>query len=215
VRIASRVATVALSSAVLVTPAAAQEITVNGTCFVNAKPTVGAPVTVSGTGFTPGDGIGLSATTTSGMATVAADGTFVTTVPGPILSTPFPAASRFTLTARDETNVSTVATTSFYVANLAFETSPSSAKPSTPVRFSFSGFGPHAILYGHYVRGKRVVTHRFGRTHGPCGMLKAKAQLFPGGHPQFGNYKVQFDDSRSYRPSALPRIVSALTIQRF
>jgi hypothetical protein len=206
-------AALALSGA-LAAPAAAQVIAVNGACFVNATPSVGAPVTVTGSGFPPGDTVELESTGVSGTTTVGTAGTFTATVAGPILSTPFPASSRFTLIARDETNGTTTASTSFLVANLAFQTHPASAKPSQMVQFSFSGFRGGALVYGHYVHAKRVVTARFGRAKGACGLLKSNARLFPG-RPRFSKYKVQFDDSRRYHSEALPRIVSGLTIERF
>jgi hypothetical protein len=202
------------TSAALAAPATAQVISVNAACFVNAKPAVGAPVTVSGSGFTPGDTVELDATGVFGTTTVGATGTFTTTVTGPILTTPFPASSRFTLTARDETNGTTTASTSFEVANLAFQTHPAVAKPSKTVHFSFSGFRSGALIYGHYVHGKKVLTTRFGRAKGACGLLKSKARLFPG-KPRFSKYKVQFDNSRRYHATALPRIVSGLTIEHF
>jgi hypothetical protein len=202
-------------SAALAAPAvAAQTVAVDGTCFVNADPKIGAPVTVSGSGFTPGDSIDLGLPLPLGIATVAADGTFATTVSGPTLKNSRPGQSRFTLTARDPITGTTAATT-FRVANLAFRTTPAVAKPSTRVHFTFSGFRARAIIYGHYLlHGKVVATERLGRTRGDCGLLKASARLFPGRRPRFGSYKVQFDDSRRYAANALPRIVSALTIAR-
>jgi hypothetical protein len=206
-------AALALSGA-LAAPAAAQVIAVNGVCFVNANPSVGAPITVSGSGFPPGDTVELDSTHVSGTTTVGTAGTFTSTVKGPTLSTAFPASARFTLIARDETNRTTTASTSFLVANLAFQTQPAAAKPSNRVHFSFSGFRPGALVYGHYVHAKKVVTTRFGRATGACGLLKSKARLFPG-RPRFSKYKVQFDDSRRYHAKALPRIVSGLTIEHF
>jgi hypothetical protein len=199
----------------LAAPAGAQTIAVNATCFVNGNPKVGTPITVSGSGFTAGDTVTLQASGISGSTTVGGTGTFTSTLAGPTLSTRFPAWSQFTLTARDTTRGATEATTSFAVANLAFETKPAVARPSQKVRFSFSGFRSGAIVYGHYLRGRKTVaTERFGRTNGSCGVLKSKARLFPGGHPAFGTYKIQFDDSRRYRANALPRILTGLTIKR-
>ena len=206
-------AALALSGA-LAAPATAQVIAVNSKCFVNAKPSVGAPVTVIGSGFPPGDTVELTSTGVFGTTTVGTAGTFTSTVQGPILSTPFPASARFTLIARDQTNGTTTASTSFQVANLAFQTSPAVANPSKSVQFSFSGFRGGALVYGHYVHAKSVVTTRFGRAKGACGLLKSKARLFPG-RPRFTKYKVQFDDLRRYDAKALPRIVSGLTIEHF
>jgi hypothetical protein len=207
-------ATLTVSAVVLAAPAAAQTVAVNGTCFVNANPALGAPVTVSGSGFNPGDSIDLGAPLMLGTVMAATDGTFTTTVTAPTLSTSSPAEKRFTLTASDPT-AGQSATTSFRVANLAFRTTPAVAKPTARVRFSFSGFRAGKRVYGHYLlHGKDLATASFGRTSGPCGMLTASARLFPGRHPKFGRYKVQFDDSRRYVAHAVPRIVSALTISR-
>jgi hypothetical protein len=196
---------------------AAPSVTLNGACFVNARPKLGAPIAVSGSGFAPGDTVMVAATGASASASVAvgADGTFSVTIAAPTLSSPGPGSAPFTLTARDVTNGTATATVPFSVANLAFRTVPASATPSTRVRFTFSGFRPDAPIYGHYVLGRKVAaTVLFGRSRGSCGLLSTRARLFPVGHARFGTYKVQFDDSRTYRGNAVPRIVSGLTIRR-
>jgi hypothetical protein len=196
-------------------PAAAQTVSVARACYVNANPMVGAPIHVSGSGFAAGDNVELSGTDVFGTTTVGGAGTFAAIIKGPILTTAFPAARSFTLTARDETNGMTTASTTFRVTNLAFRTKPGVARPSATVRYSFSGFrGGHAI-YGHFVHRRQVLTHRFGRATGACGMLKARSKLFPGGHPQFTHYKVQFDDARRYHPKAAPRIDTDISIRPF
>jgi hypothetical protein len=82
------------------------------------------------------------------------------------------------------------------------------------VHFSFSGFKPGKVVYGHYLRGHELVaTHRFGRATGICGLLNVKARLFPLRNPAPGRYKVQMDDSRRYRAKALPRVTSVVTIK--
>jgi hypothetical protein len=207
--------TVALSAGALAAPAGAQTISVNRACFVNANPAKGAAVGVSGSGFTPGDSVALQATGVSGTITVGADGTFSTVVPGPTLGTAGPAQRKFTLNARDETNGVTAASTTLRVANLAFSTQPAQAKPSTPVTFHFSGFRGGQGIYGHFIHGHVTITHKFGRATGPCGMLKAKSRLFPGGRPRFQHYKVQFDDARRYSRRSRPNIVTGINIQVF
>jgi hypothetical protein len=120
------------------------------------------------------------------------------------------------MTAQDETTGAGSASTTFSVANLAFSTNPDVANPSKVVHFSFSGFKTGASVYAHYLRGRKVVaTQRFGRASGICGLLKAKAHLFPLRNPASGTYKVQIDDSRRYRAKALPRVDSTLSITRF
>jgi hypothetical protein len=166
-------------------------------CVVNAKPASGSPLAVAGSGFTPGDSIDLSAGDANQTATANSSG-------------------KFTMTAQDETTGTGSASTSFWVANLAFSTTPSVANPSKIVQFSFSGFKSGKAVYAHYLRGKKVVaTQKFGRATGICGLLKAKARLFPLHNPPSGTYKVQIDDSSSYRAKSLPRVVSSLRIERF
>jgi hypothetical protein len=184
-------------------------------CVVNAKPSAGSLMATAGSGFTPGDSIGLSAGDASGGATVGADGTFSAAMHAPTLATFGAGAKKFTLTARDQTSGNSSASTTFWVANLAFTTKPAVAKPSKVVHFSFSGFKRGKLVYGHYLRGHKVVaSHRFGRATGICGLLNARAQLLPLRNPRSGKYKVQIDDSRRYRPKALPRVNSSLTIAR-
>jgi len=185
-------------------------------CVVNAKPASGSPMAVAGSGFTPGDSIALSAGDTSGNATANAAGQFSVLIPAPTLATFGAGAKKFTITAQDETSGTGSASTTAWVANLAFSTNPSVAKPSKVVHFSFSGFKRGAVIYGHYLRGHKVVaTQRFGRATGICGLLKSKARLFPLRNPPSGTYKLQFDDSRGYRANTLPRVDSSLQIERF
>jgi hypothetical protein len=206
-------ATATISSAALAAPAAAQALSASRTCYVDANPATGAPVTLSGTGFTPGDSIEVEGHDVFGTTTAAPDGSFTAIVEGPTLSTAAPAAKRFTLTAHDETDGVTSAATQILVANLAFRTKPAVAKPWRIVTFHFSGFRRGRPIYAHFIHGKKiVVTHKYGRAKAPCGMLKTRTRLFPGGHPRLGHYKVQFDDSRRYRSKALPRIVTAISI---
>jgi hypothetical protein len=182
-------------------------------CVINASPSAGSLLASAGSGFTPDDSIGLSAGKASGGATVAADGTFSTTMHAPTLAKAGPGAKQFTLTARDQTSGTGSASATFWVANLAFTTRPAVAKPTAVVHFRFSGFERGKVVYGHYLRGHKVVaTHRFGRATGICGLLDAKARLFPARNPAPGKYKVQIDDSRRYHANALPRVSSPLTI---
>jgi hypothetical protein len=185
-------------------------------CVVNAKPASGSPLAVAGSGFTPGDSIDLSAGDANQTATANSSGQFSVLVAAPTLATIGAGAKKFTMTAQDETTGTGSASTSFWVANLAFSTTPSVANPSKIVQFSFSGFKSGKAVYAHYLRGKKVVaTQKFGRATGICGLLKAKARLFPLHNPPSGTYKVQIDDSSSYRAKSLPRVVSSLRIERF
>jgi hypothetical protein len=194
----------------------APAIAVAPKCVVNANPATGALMAVAGSGFTPGDSIVLSSGDASGNATAGASGTFSALIHAPTLATSGAGQKKFKITAQDETSGTGSASTTFWVANLAFTTDPSVAKPSKIVHFSFSGFKRGAVVYGHYLRGHKVIaTQRFGRASGICGLLKAKARLFPLRDPPGGKYKVQMDDSRKYRAKSLPRVDSTLSIERF
>jgi len=190
---------------------------------VNASAFRAAPVTVRGTGWLPGDTVKLSGGQLSGTATVGADGTFVQTISGAVLGTSGPAQQPETLTATDEGNAAdnTPATgqsadTNFLVANLAFSVNPQEASFKRKVTFRFSGFLPGRAIYAHYVhRGRVAAVQSFGRTSGACGLLRKRELQYPGGKPRYDSYTVQFDDSRSYRRGALPRIVTKLTIVRY
>jgi hypothetical protein len=202
-------------SGALAAQASAAMISVSQACYVNADTFKGAAVTVDGSGFTAGDSIELTGTDIFATATVGADGTFVTTFSGPILSTPNPAASSFTITAIDESEGVTMATTTMEVANLAVATKPAEAKPSEKVMYTFSGFKSGAEIYAHYLhRNKVEATAKFGRATGPCGLLKAKAKFYPG-TTHFDSYRVQFDDGRHYSSKSLPRLVTTLDIHIF
>ncbi len=79
------------------------------------------------------------------------------------------------------------------------------------VNYGFAGFRPGKPIFGHYFRhGKLVLTHRFGKANGACGLLHTKDKLFPGRGPKNAKYKVQFDDSKKLNPKATPRIVTSL-----
>jgi hypothetical protein len=196
--------------------ATAPRIAVAPQCVVNAHPATGSLMAVAGNGFTPGDSISLTAGDTSGSATASTTGAFDVLIHAPTLATSRAGAKRFTITAQDATSGSGSASTTFQVANLAFSTSPAVANPSKTVHFSFSGFKRGAVVYAHYLRGRKVVaTQRFGHASGICGLLKTKARLFPLHNPPSGDYRVQVDDSRRYRVKALPRVDSTLQIERF
>src|SRR5215475_974326 len=203
------------ASGVVAEAASAQAIQVLQGCVVNTGSSAGA-ITVVGSGFVPGDAVDLQSSPAGafGTATVAPDGTFATSFAGPILPTVDPTARSFTLTATDENNGATAATT-FLTANLAVATHPRTAKPSKKVTYSFSGFRPGKQIYAHYLhRGKITATAKFGRSKGACGQLKSKARFYPG-RQRFTTYKVQFDDARRYSPHSLPRFVTTLRLFRF
>jgi hypothetical protein len=202
------------TSGVVAAQASAQAIEVTQACVINAGGGAGT-MTVVGSGFVAGDSIDLESTPPGAFGTATADptGAFTTSFRAPILSTFKPAAQPFTLTATDEDNGATAATT-FETANLAVATNPATAKPTRKVTYSFSGFRPGAQIYAHYLhRNKVQTTAKFGRALGACGLLKRKARFYPG-HQRFQTYKVQFDDSKNYSPRSSPKFVATLRLFR-
>jgi hypothetical protein len=172
---------------------------------------------ITGAGFTPGDTVKLSSTAKVSLpaATVDATGAFATEITVPRLTPAGPGERQFTLTATSQADPTLSAAAPFMVANFAVATSPVQATPSTIVRYSFSGFVPGKPIFAHYVRGGKVrVTKRYGIAAAPCGTLKARARLFPGPHPHYGVYRVQFDSSRRYVSSTVPRLVGTLDVFR-
>ncbi len=56
---------------------------------------------------------------------------------------------------------------------------------------------------------------KFAKAQGPCGMLKQKALLYPGGRPSKDQYKVTFESSSRYNKNAFPRVTGTLNILHF
>ncbi len=207
----------ALGAALLFAPAAgaarasAATISVNKPCYVTTSKQR-AQMTVVGSGFVPGDNVLLQ----SGDGTVNATGPVSQT--GTIsITTSAPAGFKAiaeettTVTATDfSSNGPVAATTTVNAAPLAVKTKPARAKFTHPVTFFFSGFKPGKQIYAHYLHTKQNARERFGKAKGACGVLKTKGLLFPGGHPRFKTYKVQFDDAKAYSRHASPKIDTKL-----
>jgi hypothetical protein len=216
----------ALATGPLAAPASAigtPAISVTRPCYVNAGSP--APITVIGSGWTPGDRIALATADGDlyGTAMAGSTGSFSQVINGAALTTIDPAQMTEKLLATDEGNPTTgtqstgqTAGTSLRIANLAFKVSPSEAPFTKRVSFSFSGFDPGRQVYAHYLhKGLPVARQRFGRAGGACGLLRKKALQYPGGHPHFSSYTVQFDDSGHYSRRTAPRIVTNLQILTF
>jgi hypothetical protein len=182
-------------------------------CYVNVNPSAGAPVTILGSGFGPGDAVDIQGGDLFTTTTASATGTIAATTHGPILATADPATKRFTLTATDEVNPASVATTELKVANLAVTTKPAKVKHlTTKVTFLFSGFAPGKHIFAHYVRKKSLARAEFGKANGDCGVLKEKALLYPGGHPRYRQYTVAFDSTKKYSKHTRPQVSGTLNI---
>ncbi len=201
----------------VVAPAAsaAGSVDTGRACYA-AEGTQGVNVDVTGSGFTPGEAVFAQIPAPGGLAgfvetTVAPDGTIAATVdhvfPGGI----DPVAEKMEMQIKGVLSGQILAEAPFQITNLAVATKPPYAPYSHVVKYSFAGFRPNKPIFGHYFRHKHlVVTHKFGKAKGPCGILHTKAKLFPGHGVAGAKYKVQFDDSKKVNPKAHPKIVTSL-----
>lgn len=201
-----------LAPAALASQASAATISVNKSCYVTSSLKHRAQMTVVGSGFVPGDTVSLSSAdgTVGGSGSVGPTGTISITTGAPV---GFKAIAEETtgVTATDfSANGQITATTTVNAAPLGVKTKPARAKFTHPVTFTFSGFKPGKQIYAHFLHPKPVARERFGKAKGVCGVLKTKALLYPGGHPRFKTYKLQFDDSKAYSRHASPRIDTKL-----
>jgi hypothetical protein len=194
-------------------PASAATLSLNKPCYVSAG-SKRAAMNLLGSGFVPGDMVEISSSdgSVATSTTVNASGDIAATTGAPIPAFSLPGAKAVTLTAQDFTAAGTTitATARTQAAQLAVDTKPAQARLSKKVTWYFSGFKPGRFIYGHYLHNKPVARAKFGRAKGPCGVLKVKAQFYPGGHPRFKSYGLQIDDSTGYSKHASPRIVTRL-----
>jgi len=170
-------------------------------------------MTVDGHGFTPGDTVKITGDGVLATATVTGEGTFTTTTGGPLTSFAGPGVRAFTLRAVGQRGGET-ATATGLVTNLAASARPTHARPGHKVHWFFSGMRPGRPVFGHYLIRRRrrlrpLRTLRFGRAHGPCGVLRTRQLLEPGRRVR--SLTVQFDDSRRYRANAVPRLLLKIT----
>ena len=204
----------------LAAQASAAALTANKACYVNADPAQGAAMVITGSGFVPGSTVQLTGGTTFGNAVVDANGNVAIPAQAPELATVDPASktTQLTATADNPDGTQTTATLNVQSANLAVATNPRSVRNvrKDKVTFMFSGFAPGKHIYGYWLtRNKTVGKTKFARANGPCGMLKEKALLFPGGRPEKSSYTVTFESSSRYNKNAFPRVTGTLNILHF
>ncbi|MEA2272109.1 MAG: hypothetical protein QOI98_817 [Solirubrobacteraceae bacterium] len=108
----------------------------------------------------------------------------------------------------------------FRVSQFNADFAPSSGDPTTLlVRFSIFGFGARKTIFLHYlrpgVRGAGAVarTVRLGRVKGDCGKIKRtrKRHLFPF-NASPGEWRLQFDTRRVYKPGAQPAVIRRVQV---
>jgi hypothetical protein len=204
-------AVAALTTVALVAPAAAQASTVavDRPCY-----TEGDQVTLGGTGFSPGSTVSISGDGFYGSAPVLANGAFVYTGNAPLQYASKPGSKTVPFSVTDSAGVTSSGT--LRVAPLAMRVNPSRGNPRKRVKWSFSGFPQGSTIYGHFSRGGRTFSHRFGRAKGACGTLSTRAKLLPipSKRVHRGVYRGQIDTSPSLVTSALPRLTFSLQIYK-
>jgi hypothetical protein len=209
------------ATAALAAQASAATLTADKACYVNADPASGAPMVITGSGFIPNTTVQISGGTAFANTTSDAAGNVSFSTNAPELKSFSPGSKKTLLTATDDDPAggpAVTATLTVMSANLAVATSPRSVKNvrKDKVTFSFSGFTPGKHIYSYYLRGKKIVAkHKFGKTSGPCGLLKEKALLYPNGRPTHDTYTVTFENSSRYNKNVFPRVTGTLSILRF
>jgi len=203
----------------LAAQASAATLSADKACYVNADPAQGAPMIIAGSGFVPGSTVQLTGGTTFGNAVADSAGNVSITAQAPELATIAPASKKtmLTATADNPDSTQTVANVQVQSANLAVATKPGSVRNvrKDKVTFMFSGFAPGKHIFGYYLRKKVVAKAKYGKAQGPCGMLKEKALLYPGGRPTHDSYKVTFESSSKYDKNVFPRVTGTLNILHF
>lgn len=198
---------------------AVPNLQVDRPCYVNGK--IPAGMVITGSGWTPGGKVSITGAGAPVMATVGLSGSFRVSVKAPAGNFKLRQISRtLSATEKDGTTGTALpgmsAQASYLVTELAYSVTPQDMPFTRKVTFRFSGFKAGKEVFAHYLSGSRVAgRERFGRTAGPCGLLRARALQFPGGHPGGRRYTVQFDDAPQYSRRAFPRVVTRLTVIRY
>ena len=190
--------------ALIAAPAASAAGTVATTqaCFV-AEGNEGTNVSVTGSGFTPGEAVFAQIPAPGGLAgfteiTVAPDGTITGTIEHVFPEGIDPVAEEMKIQIAGVLSQQVLAESAFQITNLAVATKPAVAPFHKVVKHIFAGFRPNKPVFGHFQRGGKVVlTYKFGKATGPCGILHAKARLFPGHSPRNASTRSSSTTRRS------------------
>jgi hypothetical protein len=206
-------ATTLLASGALAAQSSAATLAVNQACYVFGSRPV--PMTFTGSGFTPGDDVLIASKDGTAHATATADssGDISGTTGSPTPTFTAPGTKTVTLTAEDDTlsGGKIVASTRVTVAPFgaghgSTKSAPGLEALTEMTSWSFSGFLPGKLIYGHFtIKGKQVALASYGRAKGPCGTLTTRARLYPA-TPHYKSYPVQWDDAKKYSKRTLPRL---------
>ena len=213
-------AMVALAFGGVAGTASAAELTVNASCYLIAGKNA-PPMQFAGSGYMPRDRVLISSRDGTVDTSVKADAkghiSGRADAPTPYFATP--GAKKIGLTASDQTPTgkTITAATTVNVTELGWEHGSTKRQPGLralreKTNWSFSGFEPGKIIYGHYLYlGKQVALAKFGLGSAPCGTLKVRARLYPA-TPHHSSYSIQYDNSQLYSRKSRPRIIGPLKL---
>jgi hypothetical protein len=174
-------------------------------CYRSVAPDTRETVGIVADNFTPGAKVSVTVdgTTLPDEATANENGEVLGSVLAPYKAH---GARPFSVTLAEVQLPERAATQQSRVAALDVRLKPSSAKPSSRVRFLGRGFTDGTTIYGHYLRaGKLRKTVALGTPQGPCGRLDVVRRQIPVRHPATGRWTLQVDNQRDYseRPSSV------------
>jgi hypothetical protein len=209
------------SAAAATVPAA--PLTLNQACYITVgktRPTM----TVAGTGYVPGDPVNVSDATGSFDENVTADatGAITATAPAPVTYFSKPGEKADVITATDygadgNEYVGTARTELSFLGASAAKTKRAHGLQALTfkTKWAFSGFPEGKSIWAHYIYGKKTVARQsFGKAKGPCGLLTARARLYPA-RPHHREYHLQIDSRKSYSKKASPRLVTKVGLELF
>jgi hypothetical protein len=160
------------------------------------------PIQFGGGGFTPG-----------ALVDIAVDGAVQRTVqadpagnlPAQTLDAPYRRKGQraFKLAATDQANPGNTVEATSNVTAFDVSIRPSTAAPSSKVRFRGRGFTAAGTVYGHYLFGGHVRRTVKLSKHpaAPCGTFSVKHRQIPIRNPRLGQWTLQIDQEKKYRPS--------------
>jgi hypothetical protein len=193
------------ATATALAPAAAEAATLTPLkgCYVTSTDAVNGvhrePVAFGGSGFTPGGLVDLSLDGKL-QRTVAADA--AGNLPAQTLDSPYRSKGQraFTLTATDKANPANTVDALSKVTAFDVSIRPSTAAPSSRVRFRVRGFTQPGTVYGHYLYKGRVRKTVTLKKHpaAPCGTFSVKRQQIPVKSPKLGKWRLQIDQDHTY-----------------
>jgi hypothetical protein len=196
---------------------AAATLFVNRPCYVIAKKI--PSMTITGSGYAPNSHVLITSTANLDASTTAnAAGAIQVKLNAPAPHFSVPSVKVFTFTAKDQgTSPAIVASSPVRVAPLgalhgSTPKAPGLKALSETAKWAFSGFTPGHTIYAHYtIQGQEVASQAFGTAHGACGMLHARAPLYPA-TPHHASYPVQLDVDNHYSPRTAPRITGRVSL---